>query len=325
MQVPHTRPAEWPEIEPDRFATVIQSDSAAGCAAAIIGLPDDLGVALNRGRPGARFGPSAFRAALARSGTPYDARQKRAIAIRVFDAGDVVPVPGKDGSALLATHERVTEALGALHELNLVPICVGGGHDLTLPTVRALSRREGEPVRGLNVDAHLDVRETVGSGMPFRSLMEGGFLEPARFAVMGAGRFVNSQEHFAYLLERHASIATVDQILTGEIKPADVFHHAHPLGEHGAGFVSIDLDAIDVAQAPGVSAQNSNGLRLSDVLEIAQLAGRHESIRHFDLMELNPLHDQPKWSDEERSPGRTARFAAVLAMTFIAAMQERGA
>ncbi|HND60953.1 MAG TPA: hypothetical protein PLB90_05695, partial [Opitutaceae bacterium] len=67
--VPHTRPGRWPRpISTARFAATIRRDSPRGCAVALLGLPDDTGVKLNGGRPGAAGGPTAFRAALARYG-----------------------------------------------------------------------------------------------------------------------------------------------------------------------------------------------------------------------------------------------------------------
>lgn len=87
----------------------------------LIGLADDLGVRLNSGRPGAKGGPSAFRAALARYGSSDAAWPG------VFDAGDVDPAPGDDAAALDRTHARVTEAVAALLDAGLLPVGVGGG------------------------------------------------------------------------------------------------------------------------------------------------------------------------------------------------------
>ena len=69
MTIPHCSPPVWPEAIPaSRFASLIRRASPEGCRIGLIGLADDLGVRLNNGRPGAREGPRAFRAALARYG-----------------------------------------------------------------------------------------------------------------------------------------------------------------------------------------------------------------------------------------------------------------
>lgn len=277
---------------------------------------------LNKGRPGAGEGPRAFRAALGRFAVGYDARERRALDVGVFDAGDVVPSRpdehhGDGVAALHATHERVTEAVGAIHEAGLVPVCVGGGHDLTFASVRALARRVGGAVGGVNVDAHLDVRAEVGSGMPFRALIEGGFLDPARFVEFGIGRFVTSEDQAAWARERGVTIVGIEAALEGNMSVESAVERATgvPAGRAGGvAFVSIDLDGIDGTQAPGVSAVNPMGLSVEHAAAFAEEAGRREEVRHFDIMELSPAHDVD---------GRTARVAALLFMRFVAGFMER--
>ncbi len=317
--IPHTTPAVYPLVAGDRFAATIRTDSCTGCSVAILGVPDELGVRLNHGRPGAALGPGAFRDALARFGTPYDAARAADIDVAVFDAGDVIPAPGSDADALAETHARITAAVGAIHDLGMVPIVVGGGHDITFPAVRAAAERFGS-VGGINVDPHLDVRETVGSGMPYRRLIDAGHLDPRRFVELGVGRFSNSREHVEWARERGVTI-----ILDNDIRGDEPFEYqvnrawqvALP-HEDSAGFVSVDLDVIDGAEAPGVSSVNPSGLRAHQVCSIARRAGADGRIRHFDIMELSPPNDDPPGA------GRTARVAALVFLNFIAGFAERG-
>src|SRR5438067_3676771 len=166
--IPHTQPATWPaNIPTSRLAAHLHA-SPVGCRVALLGLPDDEGVRLNSGRAGARDGPRALREALAGYGV---AAPEGFQWPRIFDAGDVIP--GKD---IHETHDRVTQATAALLEHGLFPIAIGGGHDLTFPFVRAViahaHKHRQEALAGVYFDAHLDVRFSVGSGMPFRSLVE---------------------------------------------------------------------------------------------------------------------------------------------------------
>ncbi|MFM9957944.1 MAG: formimidoylglutamase [Phycisphaerales bacterium] len=326
MSLPNTQPGVWPAIGAGRFASGISRDDAAGCRVCLVGLPDDLGVRLNNGRPGAKEGPTAFRAALARYGTAWDAEGELELDVKVFDAGDVTPAPGDDAAALLKTHARVTEALLAVHAAGMVPVCVGGGHDLTFPTVRALAMARGDmtgPLGGINVDAHLDVRETVGSGMPFRALIEGGFVDPRKFTVVGAGLFANTKEHHQWLTSRGARVLGVEGVMEYGVSDADTFARSMrkaAIGSSqrlGTGFVSIDLDSIDASYAPGVSAMNPMGLSVRQVEQIAREAGEHPAVRHFDLMELSPPNDKPAGA------GMTARIAALLFLSFVRGFAER--
>lgn len=318
MEVPFTIRSSWEDVAPGRIAGWVRTDSPEGCGLALLGLPDDLGIRLNNGRPGAWEGPRAFRAALARFGFGYDGVRRSAFAAGIFDAGDVTPAPGDTADALAQTHERVTRAARALHDAGLIVVCVGGGHDLTYPSVRALSESFSAPLGGINVDPHLDVRETPGSGMPYRMLIEGGFVDPRRFVEFGAGRFVNSPEHAEYARGKGVTIVPAQDVAGGAYNPPRAFGHAFspgPDGSPGLGFVSIDLDCLDASVAPGVSAPCPMGLSLSVVSQVADLAGRCREVRHFDLMELSPTHDDG---------GRTARVAAMLFVHFVSGFSERG-
>lgn len=314
------RAPTWPDIAAGRFASAIRRDGTEGCHVAIIGLPDDTGIALNNGRIGAAHGPAAFRAAIARYGTAWDAHRRRAIDVRVADLGDVIPATPADfgGDATRAMHEthaRITSALLGIHRAGLVPACIGGGHDLTFPAVRAAAQHTGAAVGGINVDPHLDVRDTPGSGMPFRSLIDGNHLDPKRFVEYGTARFANAREHVEWAAGRGATIATMDALREGHWPARAAFGMAFP--DRGSqGFVSIDMDSVDGSVAPGVSAVNPDGFDVRTVCSIAERAGAHAGVRHFDIMELSPPHDES---------GRTARIAALIFLSFLTGFAERSA
>ena len=309
--IPNTTAPKWPVISPGRFAQDFLLDDGAVGDVCLLGLPDETGVRLNHGRAGASQGPAAFRAALARLGTTFDAARRRPLTVAIVDAGDVEPAPGDDEAALHETHKRITEAVAAIHAQGMIPACIGGGHDLTYPAIRALSRHIGGPVGGVNFDAHLDVRETTGSGMPFyRSIVE-GFLDPARHVTLGVGRFTNSREHVEWLTQRGGILIHADEALT---RPDAVSFSLSAAMRTGAGFVSIDLDGIDSSQAPGVSSPNPMGLTAMQANQLAGLAGRHPAVCHFDIMELSPPFDVDN---------RTAKVAAKLFLSFVAGVQER--
>jgi formimidoylglutamase len=312
-RIAHTRAVEWPKPGPGRFAQNIRRDTSSGCELALLGLPDDTGILLNGGRPGASGGPAAVRAALAVYGTTWDGAARQQLRVGVFDAGDVEPASGNDEAALFETHARVEAAVRALHELGLVPICIGGGHDLSLPSITALSKYVGGPVGGINVDAHLDVRERVGSGMPFRRLIESNAVDPRRFVEFGLGQFANDASDFSWLEARGATLILADHTQHPEARPMALLTRA--LAGASAGFLSIDMDALDGSVVSGVSALNPAGLDVRSVAELAQASGADARILHFDLMELSPLWD---------ASGRSARVAAHLILSFVAGFARRG-
>ncbi|MBL8744875.1 MAG: formimidoylglutamase [Phycisphaerae bacterium] len=312
MQPPHTAHGTWPEIAPDRFALTIARtpEPPSHARIALLGLPDDLGVRMNNGRPGAAQGPTAFRAALARFGANWDAVHQRPLTPAVWDAGDVIPARGGDEKALAETHQRVTDACLALHRANLLVVCIGGGHDLTFPAVRAASQSARRPMGGVSIDPHLDVRETPGSGMAFRALIEHGHLDPASFTVLGAGRFANSDAHVQWLASRDGAIVP-SELLQRDLL-ASLAAALRRAGE--SRFVSFDLDSLDAAYAPGVSAINPCGLTPSEAASLVRAVGADPRVTHFDLMELAPPHDEH---------ARTARIAAFLFLSFLSGFTGR--
>lgn len=311
LRPPHTRPGADFDARPGRLAARVQRASHQGCRCALLGLPDDLGVQLNGGRPGAKTGPSAFRAALARFGVAWDGLRGRELDLHVYDAGDVEPAPGDDEAALLETHQRVLDAVASLHEHGLVPVCIGGGHDLSLPAISALSRRAGAAVGGINLDAHLDVRARVGSGMPFRRLIEAEHLDPRHFVEVGLGRFSNDAHDLEWISARGARLIYAETVLERGLDAAALL--ALATGS-GAAFVSIDLDGLDQSVAPAVSAPSPLGLRLHDATRLAEAAGAHPAVRHFDLMEFCPRFDLDS---------RTARSAVLIFLHFLAGLMVR--
>ena len=324
VRVPHTEAGDWAAIRAGSIADVLRDDMfesrPADTPIVLIGLPDDTGVALNNGRPGASGGPTAFRAALARFGSPFDATHNRPLSTRFVDCGDVVCSDHADPETRLhQTHDRASGAVQALHEAGFVTVGIGDGHDGTFAFARGLARHlqttsPEATVGGVNLDPHLDVREETGSGMPFRQLVEQGCMDPTRFVELGIGRFSNSEEHLEYLVSREAQLVPIDRLLGdphGEIDRA--FASAFTGGE--PGFVTIDLDALDGSFAPGVSAVNPMGVSPVIASTVAERAGADPAVKHFDIMELSPTHDD----------GRTARIAAMLFVHFLAGFGRRSA
>ncbi len=267
------------------------------CRVGLLGLPDDTGVGLNHGRVGARNGPAAFRAALARYGVAMPMQEPGVSAAypRVFDAGDVVI--GRD---IHETHDRVSQAAAAMVAQGLFPVAVGGGHDLTFAFVRGVARAAGGGrMVGVYFDAHLDVRPEVGSGMPFRALLESGVVSALR--CIGVNPLTTLDEHARYFQSR------------GGVMQRDA-RQPEPLS--GPAFVSLDMDVFDSSHAPGVSAINPCGLTPREVEPLMLWAGRSPQVRCFDIMELNPDFDVD---------GRTARLAAHMFLTFLRGFAERRA
>ena len=187
-----------------------------------------------------------------------------------------------------------------------MPIAVGGGHDLSYPFIRAAvvhvrTRHPQAVFGGVYLDPHLDVRETVGSGMWVRRLIEDCRVGPVN--CLGASPFVNAREHVEWF-GSHG----------GYVEGKPVVGNAAP-AQPDATFVSLDLDVLDQSVAPGVSAMNPSGLLPGQVSQMMVQSGASPGVVCCDIMELCPRHDEG---------GRTARVAAHMLLAFLRGVAARG-
>lgn len=278
----------------------------------LLGLPYDGGIP---SRPGARFGPRALREAFAAFGT-WDGERDLA---PILDAGDL-HLPTTDGAV---AHARVEEASRALFAAGAVPVFLGGDHGLTGSTIRGLAAaRPDARLAVVNVDAHLDVREyederSLSSGTPFRRALETGIVPRGGMAVLGLRRFANSRFYLDYADAQGVRRASVEELAAeGAARVAETVVTA-ALADADALYLSVDLDAADVAHAPGVSAQGTGGLTSREMIDVvrATLDAAGSRLVGADVMELSPPLDPD---------GRTARLAARVLLEIVASVQARG-
>ena len=290
-----------------RLRDVLGRALAAGEAplASIIGFPSDEGVIRNNGRPGAAAGPAAIRQALARLTPDADAPDRFLhVAERTADLGDA-EVTGD----LERDQERLAERIEPVLAAKSFLIVLGGGHETTyghfLGYVRA-----GVPVTLVNIDAHCDVRDPVDgrgtSGTPFRQALEHPSRLAQRYVVAGLQPYSVAAAHLAFVRSRGEAIWRYD------VTPATAMKL---FGEpRSAVLASFDLDAVDRAHAPGVSAPNSAGLPADLWLEAAYRAGHSSTVRSADVVELNPRFD---------NDGQTAALAALTVWCLLKGVSDR--
>jgi formimidoylglutamase len=314
MMLSHLKPPKTIIHEPcknpddQRLKHIIQLwDETEKPQLALIGVPFDEAITAGGGRAGASEGPDAIRQALKRYGTTYCIERNIDISVlRIADCGDLEVVPGDTAE----THDRLTAVISELLQHGILPITLGGGHDLSFATIRALVANSDVPVGGINVDAHLDLRPVsdglITSGTPFRRALEelsGGFAG-SRFVEMGVAGHSNAKVHYDYLKEIGGSLFPLAQLRAGGVEQSML----KALELAGANlFFSIDIDVVQQAFAPGCSAPAPVGLTPDEITHLAFMAGISPAVRLLDLMELCPRFD---------SDGRTAQLAAAILSYF---------
>lgn len=283
----------------------------------LVGVPFDTAIVLGGGRAGSRGGPTAVREALKRYGVAYNLEKDIDLSdLQLVDFGDVEVVE----EDVVETHRRVRAVVKKIHEIGVIPLTIGGGHDLAYPTGLALAAGVAGRVGGINVDAHLDVREVIEgritSGTPFRRLLEEsrGRVLPAAFVEVGAQGDVNARCHVDYLKERGSTIVPLEQVNAEGAGAVMIRALEIASRETEVLFFSLDIDAVAQAFAPGCSAPGPRGLTPQQVWEMAFLAGSHPQVRSMDLVEINPRYDVD---------GRTARLGISLILAFLCGLKTR--
>lgn len=286
-------------------------ETAEAPAATLLGFASDAGVARNMGRVGAAQGPDALRKAL--SSLAYPARLGA-----VVDAGDL-RVSGdelEDGQADLGA--AIAEHLGAGRFVTVL----GGGHETAFGSYLGLAQSgllDGAPRLGiLNLDAHFDLRlaERPSSGTPFLQMAQAQEEAGREFhyAVVGISEPNNTQTLFD-TAHRLGVRYLKDEECQGAEKSAVVAFVEAFLADVDVAYLTIDLDVLPAAVAPGVSAPAGYGVPFDVIRAAAVTAARSGKLALLDVVELNPAFDVD---------GRTARSAARLIHDVVTRRLPRG-
>ncbi|AFZ71393.1 formimidoylglutamase [Natronobacterium gregoryi] len=268
-------PADEDGFELERDAAVV-----------LVGEPYDGAVV---GRPGARDGPVEIRRSLARVKTHhFDGGPVGSVA----DLGDVRTLvdwlENDDDRPVEAVQSRLVEATARVHDLEALPVFLGGDNSLSYPNVAPLAREESVGV--INVDAHLDVREPVdgpSSGTPYRQLFEDGL---DRYACVGARHFETSSTYHDFVRDRRGELVTAEEV--GEDTVAAAGRALEAMADVDHVYVSVDCDVLDAAAAPGVSAPTPGGITTRELYRLLRFVAGDDRIAGFEVVECAPGLDR---------------------------------
>jgi agmatinase len=271
---------------PGTFARLPRRDEVGRCDVAIVGVPFDSGVTY---RPGARFGPAAVRQA-SRLLRPYHpALDVEPFGVQqVADAGDVACTPFDIGRALGEIQAGAAALL--LNASHLVAI--GGDHTIALAMLRAVRDRFG-PVAVVHFDAHLDTWSTYFGaeythGTPFRRAAEEGLLAPDRSIHVGLRGPILARSDLA-----EDSDLGFRQLDTTTVAERGVRATAEAIRERVVDspvYVSVDVDVLDPAHAPGTGTPEAGGLSSRELLGVLRLLAGLPVVS-ADVVEVAPAYD----------------------------------
>jgi agmatinase len=255
----------------------------AGVDVAIVGAPTD---DLVSDRPGTRLGPRAIRAASCPPGPHLEAGVDAFEALRVVDYGDAAVIPADP----VRTHEAIERLVGEVAGAGAVPVVLGGDHSMSEPAIRACARRHG-PLGVLHFDTHADTGTEVygvevSHGTPFYRLVEQGHIEPRRYVQIGLRGYWPTPKEFAWQAERGITSFFMHDVRDLGIK--EVVRRALDAVGAGPAFLTVDIDVLDPAFAPGTGTPEPGGMTTADLLWAARTVAAGLDLVGADLVEVIP-------------------------------------
>jgi len=290
---------------------LIKNGDLHGADVAIVGVPFDDGVVVEGGRKGAFLAPSCIREQLHKYHKVYNLKHDIDLsALKICDLGDL----DFSGKNVGEVHEKILRDMSGIFEKYPVVIVLGGGHDSSYSTIRAFSGVRKGLISGINLDAHTDVknRDDFGSGTIFGRVIREGFLKGENFAEMGMHDNFSEKEDVEFLRKNNCLIVPFFCIDENGVEASFSDTVSKVKGENTL-FMSVDIDCVAEAFAPGCSAPSSDGFSPWEVIRLSYLAGRQKGMELFEVMEVNPEFD---------IDNRTCRLAATMIVAFLTGLVE---
>jgi guanidinobutyrase len=268
-----------PHVPPDADAL-----RAAGAGAAIYGMPWD---STSISRTGANYGPRAMRD-ISCQFLPYNAELDFDLgaALQLVDCGDC--------DVIMANAERTfanaQRDIGAILDANAIPVTLGGDHSISIPAVRAVAERHSNPGLVL-LDTHLDTAvdvagETLNHCCPISRAVDAGF-PPERIVLIGINGWQNPRSELEYCRDKGITVIWLRDIWKRgtEAVVADALKIAAD-GTDGL-YLSVDIDALDSAFAPGTCTPTPGGMTAREMVELVQGVSRG-GLLGMDVVEVAP-------------------------------------
>ena len=255
----------------------------AGIDVAIVGAPTD---DLVSDRPGARFGPRAIRAASCPPGPHLEAKVDPMAELKLVDYGDAAVVPADAA----ATHQAIEHTVGEVVGAGAIPIVLGGDHSIAEPDIRACTARHG-PVGLVHFDTHTDTGTEVfgveiSHGTPMYRLVEQGHVDPKRYVQIGLRGYWPGPKEFDWQAERGVTSFFMHDVR--ELGIAPVVQRTLEVVGTGPAYVTVDVDVLDPAFAPGTGTPEPGGMTSGDLLWACRSVAERLELVGAEVVEVIP-------------------------------------
>lgn len=280
------------------------STDATGADVAILGVPYDSSTSY---RSGTRFGPRAIREqSLLLWGYNNAQRVAPFRDLKIVDCGDVDTVPPD----IRATHRQIELSAERIIKAGAKLLTLGGDHSISLPLLRSHARHHG-PLAVIHFDAHPDTWDSeypgqpYSHGTPFKRAIEENLIDTDAYLQIGIRGPTNGPEDYTDAMALGARMVTLDEFRTRTT--ADVIDEIRQRVGSRPVYVTLDIDVVDPAFAPGTGTPEVGGLTSYEILQFVR-GLRGLSTVGFDLVEVSPPYDPAQI---------TSILAANLAFEFL--------
>lgn len=286
------------------FGRATHTTDLTGVDVAVLGVPYDSSTSY---RGGTRFGPRAIREqSLLLWG--YNNAQHVAPfrSLKVVDYGDVDVVPPD----IKATHAQIESTASRILDAGCRLLTLGGDHSISLPLLRAHAKKHG-PLAVVHFDAHPDTwdseypQQPYSHGTPFKRAIDEGLIDTTAYFQIGIRGPTNGPQDYEDAIALGARMITLDDFRTRNL--ADVCAEVRTVVGTKRLYVTLDIDVVDPAFAPGTGTPEVGGLTSYEILQLVR-GLRGLNTVGFDLVEVSPPYDHA---------GITSILAANLAFEFL--------
>ncbi|MBF0276503.1 MAG: agmatinase [SAR324 cluster bacterium] len=292
---------------PSTFARTPELRDVPHCDVAILGIPFDSGVSY---RPGARFGPQAIRQASRHLRTQYHPEYDTQpfVQQQVADAGDVACNPFNIEEAIEQIQSAASDLLGKVGAI----VSLGGDHTIALPLLRAVNHHHG-PVALVHFDAHLDTWDTYFGapythGTPFRRASEEGLFLDTSSMHVGIRGPLYGPEDLKEDAEMGFKVIHCQEFETGNMN--DIIQRIRDrVGKHPL-YLSIDIDVLDPANAPGTGTPEIAGMSSRELVTVLR------GLQGLDLVSADVVEVAPAYDHAEITTLAAATIAYELVNLF---------
>lgn len=260
---------------------------------AIVGAPMDDMVTH---RPGARFGPRAIQSVTEGGGEPSAWHMGLGIdpfaELKVVDHGDASVVPGDAGRSHAAIYDAVARVMAS----DCVPIVLGGDHSIAYPDIKAVAEALSRgSLAVVQFDTHADTAAEIwgvrGShGSPFRHLVDEEIIPGRRLIQVGLRGYWPYPAEFDWARDAGVRWHRMDDVLEKGID-AVITEVLAAVSDADHLFLSVDVDVLDPAFAPGTGTPEPGGMSTTELLRAVRRLTIEKGLAGMDVVEVSPPYD----------------------------------